>query len=431
MSQTAAQAPIVRRRIAGLFVVMMALIVQSGVVRSLSAAPPGRERFAVDMVTLKSGDHFRGAVLTEADGQLQIAVPQNWLRSAHPKLHAELAAKDETDREAAQTQLLDRLKQWLAGQPEPEQLAAYLETELDRLTRQAEQQEKRRANKGMDGAGDERFLMVTLPSARIQTRFLQSPANRQVAVLSWREGLKDVEKREVRDLIRELEQRGLDPATEVVDLSDRLPRRPLTDAEWAGRRALVEYHFGHAMDFQGTGQALFRTDGKGGPPDLTQVLTQVLQDQVQSQLSGLLEETRGARRPAAAPAINLQPAIEQAQREDVRGFRVTQLQLDVNGTRATVQTQFVARMPDGQWRTVWSQTIQQNANELRAGQEAQIRNDPQVREVLKLAESLGAGGDAAVSTAVRFGAATMEAQQQADRAFFRFRDRNLRLDAPF
>lgn len=431
MHRTVPRARIVRDRIAGLFVVMMVLVAQSAAVSSLSAAPPGRERFAVDMITLKSGDHFRGAVLTEVDGQLQIAVPRSWLRKAHPKLHADLAAKEESDRETAQTQLLDRLKQWLAGQPEPEQLAAYLETELDRLIRQTEQQEKRRANQGPDDDSVERFLIVTLPAARIQTRFLQSPANRQVAVLSWREGLKDVEKREVRDLIRELELRRLDPAQEVVDLSDRLPRRPLTDTEWAGRRALVEYHFGHAMDFQGTGQTLFRTDGKGGPPDLSQVLTQVLQDQVQSQLSELLEETRGGRKPAAAPVINLQPAIEQAQREDVRGFRVTQLQLDVNGTRTTVQTQFVAKMPDGQWRAVWSQTIHQNANELRAGHETQIRNDPQVREVLKLAQSLGAGGEAAISTAVRFGAATMEAQQQADRAFFRFRDRNLRLDSPF
>lgn len=431
MHRTVLRGPIVRFRGAGLFVVMIMLVMQAEALRSLSAAPPGRERFAVDMITLKSGDHFRGALLAEVDGQLQMAVSKNWLRQAHPKLHAELAAKEETDRETAQAQLLDRLKQWLAEQPEPEPLAACLETELDRLVRQAEQQAKRRANQGPDDDGDERFLMVTLPSARIQTRFLQSPANRQVAVLSWREGLKDVEKREVRDLVKELEQKGLDPATEVVDLSDRLPRRPLTDTEWAGRRALVEYHFGHAMDIQGTGQALFRTDGKGSPPDLSQVLTQVLQDQVQSQLSELLEESRGGRKPAAVLAINLQPAIEQAQREDVRGFRVTQLQLDVNGARATVQTQFVAKMPDGQWRAVWSQTIQQSANELRAGQEAQIRNDPQVREVLKLAESLGAGGEAAISTAVRFGAATMEAQQQADRAFFRFRDRNLRLDSPF
>ena len=57
--------------------------------------------------------------------------------------------------------------------------------------------------------------------------------------------------------------------------------------------------------------------------------------------------------------------------------------------------------------------------------------DPQIRTALDLVKSFGLGGDEQVKLAVRFGAATLEAQKQADSRFFEFRDRYLhRLDGP-
>ena len=89
----------------------------------------------------------------------------------------------------------------------------------------------------------------------------------------------------------------------------------------------------------------------------------------------------------------------------------------------------MARMPDGTWETIWNATETVDASRPRKELEARIRQDQQVTEALKLAEGLGLGGG--VDTAVRFGAATMEAQQTAAARFFEFVDRyTLRLDGP-
>ena len=49
----------------------------------------------------------------------------------------------------------------------------------------------------------------------------------------------------------------------------------------------------------------------------------------------------------------------------------------------------------------------------------------------ELFKSIGLGGEAEIKLAIRFGAATAEAQKAADSRFFEFRDRYLRrLDGP-
>jgi hypothetical protein len=54
-----------------------------------------------------------------------------------------------------------------------------------------------------------------------------------------------------------------------------------------------------------------------------------------------------------------------------------------------------------------------------------------VRATLQLFKSLGVQGDEQIKLAIRFGAATQEAQKEADSRFFEFRDRHLKqLDGP-
>ena len=103
---------------------------------------------------------------------------------------------------------------------------------------------------------------------------------------------------------------------------------------------------------------------------------------------------------------------------------------------AAVQSVFVVRVDAGfpekaQWETVWSHRETADATKVRAETEARIANDPQVKQALDKVKSLGLGAEDQVQQAIRFGAATMAAQQTADSRFFEFRDRYVKhLDGP-
>ena len=88
-------------------------------------------------------------------------------------------------------------------------------------------------------------------------------------------------------------------------------------------------------------------------------------------------------------------------------------------------------MPNGSWETVWSHRESQDSTKPRPDVEARIAEDPQIKQALSAMKSFGFGADDQVQQAIRFGAATMAAQQGADARFFEFRDRHVRhLDGP-
>ena len=123
--------------------------------------------------------------------------------------------------------------------------------------------------------------------------------------------------------------------------------------------------------------------------------------------------------------------MKAAEAEKISGFRVTRSEEDLAAKRVAVETRFVARMPDGSWKTVWQRVETADASKARPDVEQQIMQDPQIRTALELVKSFGLGGEEQVKMAIRFGAATQEAQKQADSLFFEFRDRHLhRLDGP-
>jgi hypothetical protein len=95
----------------------------------------------------------------------------------------------------------------------------------------------------------------------------------------------------------------------------------------------------------------------------------------------------------------------------------------------TVEDRFVAHMPDGTRETIFVATENRDGTVERTDLEARIRADSQVGDLLEAVDGLGLGGE--LETAVRFGAATMEAQQAASARFFEFTARySRRLDGP-
>ena len=92
---------------------------------------------------------------------------------------------------------------------------------------------------------------------------------------------------------------------------------------------------------------------------------------------------------------------------------------------------FVVQLANGKWEVIWSDHDIEDGSQERPAMEAGIANDPQVKSALGLLKSLGGNGDDQVRSAIRFGAATMAAQQAVNSRFSRFQEPFLRrLDGP-
>ncbi len=377
-------------------------------------------QLSVDTVSLKSGKVVRGIVIAApVDGPMIVATDRQWLQKHLPDLFLKATVAETDRRKLANRQLIERLKKRLAAPVAEPGLAFFLKQELKRAESQRE-----------SPPDPPQFVWLELERETIH-RFTPAAADRKrVAMWAWSEFLPNVESRDLHDLQRELTQRKVDFTANPPDLSDRVGPRLQDDREWAARMALVEYTVGKPLDFQGTGDLLIRTDGNQKSIDLAPLLTRTLNSQVDSLLKELTGEPRAAN---SIPESKdwLKSATKTADAESVRGLRATRVEVQTDGLKAVVQTAFDARMPDGSWDVIWSHRESQDGTKLRADAEAKIVKDPRILQITDTIKSLGAGGDDQIRQAIRFGAATMAAQQAADSRFFEFRDRYTKhLDGP-
>jgi hypothetical protein len=384
--------------------------------RTPAARPVPLKRLAVDCVTIKDGPRLLGAVLERSsEGDVTIAVQRTWLEKSSPKFYKEERAKEQQAAGEAQAALRKQLEAWKARRAGDERLLDAIDRELERL-------EKPRAQQP-----ESQFLILTIPAKRIRIQFQQPFETRRIAALAWRERLAGVESRSAAALLRELKEKKLDPANEAVDLSDRLPSVSQDETSWAARQALFEYTYRQPLDFQGSGDLLVRTDGKAGKHDMAGLVNQALQAKVGSQLAELLGETA----PKKAAKREFDSAKTLAEREGILGFRVTRVAQDVVRMQVSVESQFLFRTPDGGWATLWKDVQTADASKDRKDLQDRIAKDPQVRKVFDVLGAAKGELGAAANTALKFGAATMQAQRSADDAFYAMLRRTTqRVDGP-
>lgn len=375
-------------------------------------------QLAVDVVILKSGRQIRGAIVEATDsGALTMAVSRRWIQQAAPELHEQSVDRERDLQKQALDQLEARLQTQLKAPQQAQRFVTFLKLELDRI----------RALRERPQTVVPQFLWVEIPVDQIGRIARTLPERQRIAQWAWSERFPDVELRDAQDLQRDLKARKIDPAATPPDLSERLAPRPQSDREWAARLALVEYALGEPLDFQGTPEVLIRADATRELSDLIPVLTQVLRSRVDS----LLQDLTGELGVAPTARQGLVAASREAERIPARAFRATTVDVNLDRRAAVVETAFLIRMPKGDWETVWKYQETQDASRPRPDSEARILSDAQVRKALEAVRSLGLGAEEQVQQAVRFGAATMAAQQTADSRFFEFRDRYLkRLDGP-
>jgi hypothetical protein len=396
-------------------------------------APPTRRRapsrhvsrmqLAVDLVSLKSGTTLHGAIARyDARGSLTMAVAREWLRKASPDLFAKRTRGEVSVRRAALEQLRDRLVKELAGVPDDSRLGAFLRSERKRAERLLTE----------TAPSDERqFVWLDLTKKEIAKIKPASAANLRIAGWSWFERLANVETRDADDLAHELERRGIDPTQLLPDLADRFPIRRQDDREWRARMALVDYALDKPLDFQGTGDVLVRVDRSANAKDAGPLMAKLLGGQVDALFKDLLGESRSATAKAEPTDAWLKTAYREAESLKARGLRATRVDLNLGGRQASVYSVFAVHLNNGDWEVIWSDRETQDGTKERAATEAAIADDPQVKAALGNLQSLGVAADDHVRQAIRFGAATMTAQQAVDSRFFAFEGHLLQhLDGP-
>ncbi|MBM81480.1 MAG: hypothetical protein CMJ78_12935 [Planctomycetaceae bacterium] len=391
----------------------------------------GMTKYGVDFVFLESGERLRGSVLSQQpNGALRVALSRAWLEKTYPEMFAAEAKAAEARKGKQAEQFKQRILGWKEARKDDRELVLYLDDELKRLEREAGRKVEE---------AETQFLMVEIAKPRIRRFYVQPPDRKQLALVAWSERFGSPETTSVSDLRKQFIKEDIDPK-QKVDLSDRIPPASESDAQWAARVAIVEYQLRKPIDFQGTGDTIFQTGVDVEAPNLEQVFGELLQGQLKS-VEGLLGGSGllggkglldGKAKPKKASDSWLSKAAKVAESEKARGFRVTRVEQNLASKSVAVTSSFHAKMPDGRWALVHQVREISSANEADPELEARIREDPRISKIVETVGKLGVGNiEQQLGQAMKFGTATMKAQQNADSKFFEFRDQFLdQLDKP-
>ncbi len=236
-------------------------------------------------------------------------------------------------------------------------------------------------------------------------------------------------------LASRLDEIGVQPENEQVDLTDELPGLVRhSPRQWATRQALVEFALREPLEYQGTAQALVRT---GQTVDAGALLGELLGggllgagdpiSQLGAEL-GLPEFTQ--KKPASDW---WKPVTQAAERDGFRGVLITRLTQSLLSPVVQVDMVFYAKQSTGEWFQVTSMHTESNANQQSAEQLAALRQDPQVQAALTLLDSLGLAANTQLDQALRHGAATQQGLANARAQWNLFLQRHTRSlsDRPF
>jgi hypothetical protein len=379
---------------------------------SLSLLASFCQAAGTDVVWHDKGPPLRGQVFVhQAEGQLVMAVRRDWLAEHAPDVATQAIAEEADLCRQAWRQLQERLTEAPARQAgqQDENLQAFLNREssrIDQLLRQAE-------------IPAYQFIWVFLPVTSVRRVEAAEPDWRPLVQWGWMNHLPDVETLSRTRLMARLEAEQIDLTAEPPTLSDRLPPLPQTAAEWQTRLALLQDAYDSAVRFQGTGPLMLRTTQT---PAISSALPLILR-LLAGDLDKLLDGSPQADVPQPPTGNTIPPWVESVRQQasaDGR-FLATQVSLDINRSRVLVQSRFEVNHTDAGWGTIWQGHSAANAAQARPALEQRIATDPRVQTALDGLALLGITDQAAVSRSLRFGAATMEAQEDVDRRFATFR----------
>ena len=385
-----------------------------------------RTRLAVDILNLKSRQQFRGLVLNANNNEdLKIAVSREWFQHFDEKAFAKVDKEAKSEEERARQQLKTRLEQLTSTGKHPA-FDFLVKKELERVTA------------AIDAPPDDecQFLVVRLKRSLIANVILASESNRRVAIWGWSERLPKIESREVSDILKELKSKvqDFDATLTVPDLSTRFPMMEQSELQWRTRLAIVSHGLAERIEFQGSGKMMIQVGDAKQPQNANAIMTQMLQARTESVLGELLGDLLGdPKSKSLLPDVKsdwVNAAIVKTEALGMGYFHATNVKVDPLGETASVESVFMVKHADGDWRMAWNGIRDERASQQTADSIARVTKDSQI-ESLKNSLQAIVGVNDAFDKAIRFGAATMTAQQNVNEQFETFVGRYLRrLDGP-
>ena len=381
-----------------------------------------RNRLAVDILNLKSRQQFRGLVLNaNTNEDLKIAVSREWFQHFDEKAYAKVDKEAKSEEERARQQLKSRLEQLTSTGKHPA-FDFLVKKELERVTA------------AIDAPPDDecQFLVVRLKRSLIANLILASESNRRVAIWGWSERLPKIESREVSDILKELKSKvqDFDASLTVPDLSTRFPMMEQSELQWRTRLAIVSHGLAERIEFQGSGKMMIQVGDDKQPQNANEIMTQMLHAQTESVLGELLGDPKSKSLLPDGKSDWVKAAIVKTEALGMGYFHATNVKVDPLGEIASVESVFMVKHADGDWRMAWNGIRDERASQQTADSIARVTKDSQI-ESLKNSLQAIVGVNDAFDKAIRFGAATMTAQQNVNEQFETFVERYLRrLDGP-
>lgn len=387
---------------------------------------------AMDVVFQKDGKTLYGVLHDVTADGLVLVLRREWFRDNHQAYYDSLAEAELKAAEQAEDSLIERIEQWKAERPDDLDL-------LDFLSGEQAAAEKRKADLDLDSL---RFTFVKIASDQARRVVLQDAAERQVGLLAWKHNLTDAEVRPAEELRAELIKQNIEIGNNVVDFSDQVPGTPQSKRDWAMRKNIVEFLMRESLEFQGTGDTFFK---KGERPAMAGLLSQLMQgglgaggsiQQIGEEL-GIPEFTRnrkgrdGTGRGGNAKTGWWKKQAEIADKEGFRSFSITRLNQNLASPIVKVDVAFIGKDENDEWQLVAEFKGSANADEQSDDDVEALMDDPQVKQIVQVAEGLGVGAGDQLTKALRHGVATQSAMQDGLGNFFQFLDKySKRLDAP-
>jgi len=385
-----------------------------------------RTRLAVDILNLKSRQQFRGLVLNANPNEdLKIAVSREWFQHFDEKAYAKVDKEAKSEEKRARQQLKTRLEQLTSTGKHPA-FDFFVKKELERVTA------------AIDAPPDDecQFLVVRLKRSLIANFILASESNRRVAIWAWSERLPKIESREVSDILKELKSKvqDFDATLTVPDLSTRFPMMEQSESQWRIRLAIVSHGLAERIEFQGSGKMMIQVGDDKQPQNANAIMTQMLQARTESVLGELLGDLLGDPKSKSllpdGKSDWVNAAIVKTEALGMGYFHATNVKVDPLGEIASVESVFMVKHVDGDWRMAWNGIRDERASQQTVDSIARVTKDSQI-ESLKNSLQAIVGVNDTFDKAIRFGAATMTAQQNVNEQFETFVERYLRrLDGP-
>ncbi len=374
-------------------------------------------RLGVDLVKLESGKRLYGfALIQRPDRSVQFAVERKWLKGTHPGLYDEFAQLERDRFAAVRQQRIDRIEAWIADRPDDRGLLAFLDHELARFQDATEDELQRK-----------RFLIVELTQPEYRELVIQPPDRRKVAGLAFQHELDAVNITPASQLKKQLVEAGVDIESEEVDLSKEVAATVTeSDRQWSARRAIVEHVLRAQIEFQGTGSVFVR---KSETPDASALIAQMMggglgSDPI-SQIGAELGLPEFKKREDRSDGWWKRSA-EQAERDGFRGVTITRLEQNALSSIVRVETHFFAMEKPGEWFRVANFVGSANTAEVDAEKVKRIAEDPQVKSILDTLQGIGLANQSLIDQALRHGAATDKALQDASGEFNAFMSKHAR-----